>query len=294
MDNKNADDSTFERQILRFLCVVGIVRMLIEFYSNFLRASTLYGWSMDILLISVLGITLLLSFSDIDFRLLIIPFSVLVMILLSISWINTGGVYGRSEYNYFGLIIGLAMINSGRRLVWMLGISFSWLCVLIIIWEFHFSILEAQVLSFTEAPFHFIAIVIVGTLFVYYLRFLFDEEKRKLETTQLDLSRRAMELDIENAKLLSQQKEYESINHQLEQDIKERRLTLESQNKSLREFIEVSMREFYPPLVNTIGAIDDIGRSKEANENIRMLQKSRQTLEQAYESLREKMKTNLR
>ena len=268
--------------------------MFIELYSNYTRNASGYAWTMDSLFTIILIVTFILTFSNLNIKILTIPFGVLVLILLAISWVNQGGIYGRSEYNYMGLVIALAMVNTGRDLRIFLVLALAIVTILNLVWEFRFEWLESYIVVFYELPLHYVSILIIATVFVYYLRHAYEKEQNELESKSLQLSRSSMELDIENAKLISQHKEYARVNAQLEAEIKERRIELDSQNKSLREFIEVSLNEFYPPLDLTLSSIDDLKEKNIDNENFRMLLKSRDVLEKAYESLRSKMKRNLK
>ncbi len=287
-------DLHFEKRVLRFISFIGIVRMLVELYSNYLRSTSLFGWTMDIILISIITSAFILSFTSLDFRYVMTVFSVIILGLLSLSWINTGGVYGRSESNYFGLILAVALLNSGSRQQWLLSLTLLTLLSLVVIWEYKFDWIEPMVINFNESPLHYISMVILCTVIVYYLKYLFDHERKSLRSRQLELAKRTLELDIENERLINQQKEFERVNERLESEIKERRLKLEEQNKSLREFIEVSLREFHPPLLNTLNAIQSLNNKSIQSESLEMLQRSARTLEQAYDSMKSKMRSNLK
>lgn len=286
-------EKRFERHVLRFVCALALIRMLIELYTDVIRDVSLAAYITDGGILAIVLLFFCLSFTLVRIDLQIIAFSLLVTAVMSINWIQTGGLESHSEYNFLALVIVIGMIHSGRSLVVFCGIVLLTELGLLIAWQFGRDYLELLVLNPSPRVIQYIGIMVFAAATVLYLKFKHDKEGQRLSEQRAILSNRIMELDIENNNLQIQQQQYESVTEKLEDEIAARKKELQAQNESLQKFIDISIKEFYPPLQNTLRAIEDLRAFSSSNENIEMLTRSGYKLDKAYQGLKTKMRDNI-
>lgn len=280
----------FEILVLRFICLIGAIRMLFELCINVQIGVSSYEWIMHISMTSVIVIFFGLTYSTVKAKWVISAISVIATIFLAIRWINQGGIYGTSEYNLLAMIVVVGAIHSGRTMKFFLGFVLLTIVSLVLLWEFSFSTFEPIVHSFSDRTRSYIGAVLLVTLIVNFMRYMNEKKIRQINNHNEELSARAMELNIENESLMLNHQEYERINQTLENEVVKRKIALDKQTHALQGYLEISLKEFDRPMQDTLKSINDFSINNGAIDSVGMLSKSAADLKKAYGTMQSNLK----
>lgn len=280
----------FEQEILRFIAIVGLLRMTYAIYINFISDNPLMFWMMDSVLAGVFLLLLITSYYVQRIKWLTIPFSIVLWIMVSVSFINTGGIYGMSEYNLLAIIIVMAMIHNGKMMQSFVLLILSTLILLTVSWEFGFSFLAWFDQIPTTGYMNYLIIVLLSTVALSYLVFKSGEEERRLNTNRTEMQLRIQEIEIENTRLERQKKELNRVNDWLESRINERSSELKKSNQSIEEFLDISVMEFRPSVQATVQDIADLKGKKLDDPFFELLGNSGEKLDSAFDAVKRKIK----
>jgi len=192
---------SFEARILLIICIIGVIRMIYSVYINYSMELSWIKWVNGFALLGFLMVVIYLIYKQVRMNNITVTVSIVTLILLSVSWINNGGLEGHSEYNMISLIIALALINKGRFL-WMVSTMVVVVQVLLVItWDPNSPIIEFLNVNKEPRIIDYQIAVIMITFGLIYLGLQFNKESITIAKQKVKLTVTLKTLEYENGKL---------------------------------------------------------------------------------------------
>jgi len=279
----------FERGVLRFISLIGAFRLFYALYVDFSFDSPMFFWLMDSAILAVFLSAFIFTFYVNNLRILSVPFSIILLVLVSISWVNTGGLTGKSEYNLLSMIFLMAMIHTRGTLLIFVSFVLLSQVLLTMVWEFNHSFFSSFEIFTTTGLMNYALVVVLVTGALAYLRFRFDQESLHLTSRKNQLQLGIEEIALENGKLEKQKKELNQTNALLESKILQRTKELSLSNDALTQYLNVSTHEIEPLVKSTIEAIGKLSNRLDSKLYSLWLFNSGNSLKMAFEQVKNKI-----
>ncbi|MGL1887070.1 MAG: hypothetical protein OCD76_11210 [Reichenbachiella sp.] len=208
--------------------------------------------------------------------------SVILVMLLSVNWIMSGGIEGVSEMNLILILVTMAMINKGRIMVLFVALVFISIITLVLLWEFNFELIQPLFVAISTNVDKYQMTIVMSAIGVGYLAYRYEYERRQQLKTGSELQQRVKELEIENRKLELKEMELKRWNNVLYDRIKVRSKELKRSNESIQSFLSVNTEGIRPKIMSTIGCIDEI---QLADKYVDLLKESGAKLNKAQQDI---------
>ncbi len=239
---------------------------------------------LDVTLFVVFSVSIVATLMVEDTNKVSIPLSVILLILVSVSWVMSGGIEGLSEVNMIAVLVIFAMINKGRVLLLFVSLAFISQLTLVLLWEYDFELIEfLYVITTTKHSIYQVMIVLLA-IGITYFAYRYEQERRRQLGTGAQLQQRVKELEIGNHKLEQQEEELHNWNEVLQGKIKTRSIELKKSNQSICAFLQVNTKEVEPELNKITNRIEKIDKF---DDYISLLKTSGRRLNQAYLDVKE-------
>lgn len=279
----------FELTILRFACGVGVVRMCTELYRDITVAYYPTDFAIDIALLAVLAVPLMLSFSALKLNYYLIPLCSLILVLLPLTWISSGGLASNNEYQIIGAIFFFSAILNGRWLVFFVSAAILVEIAVLYVWHNHISCVSALLKEPSMQSDHFMMMAVAVTVIVVFLKHRICAKRQLLDDQRDILSLKLEELAQQTTRIKEQKKELEKINKQLELKVEERSEELSKRNESLRSYMNMSLKQINAPLHSILDSVAEITRLDQNHEIVKLLTDSGIELERSVKAMADRL-----
>ncbi len=247
----------FESNIFRVGLVACALYEMLQFVRDLITAAPYTNMFINIFSIVVVLMMLYLSnYKSLYSWINLSFFLVLLLPLFTYFWIHYGGIHGSVPYFFILYFLFATVTSSG----WTGKITItSGLIILFLLLKFPLIFSNTvSLLSLEEGQLtiDFLITCSLLTIFTLYVRNKFGHYKNQAAIRNNQLEKIAKTLTSQQAELLQEQTEIESINLNLEQMIHERTLEIEEKNKALSEYAFINAHLLRAPLSRIIGLSD--------------------------------------
>lgn len=282
MSHPLGDDRPIEYDVLKIACYLGLVRVLVEVYSDFGGAIMTHKMALHFAMLYVFVTPLLLLKSRIPISVIASGFTFILIGFLGLNWIVEGGLYGDGGYPMMMIFLLVTMVLKGWLMVSCVSLLFITQAVLL-----YFDQTQAEwLVDLRGVPsinndkgVHFLLMSFIAMAATFYAKGKFEKERLILTKKGRNLKSKLMEIETQNRILLDQKSELEQVKELLEEKVQERSEQLDERNEALAEYWKVSASEISQPLRVTVRSINDIKMNfKDQHELVTMLSHSGQEL----------------
>lgn len=291
MDTTNS--LKFETSVLRVATIIGTVRMVIAIARDLTVDFHPVDFLLDVSLFLIVLIPLILTYTRISLKYYLIPFCFLIIIAIPFSWISSGGLDSNNEYQMIGAIFIFALVLTGRWLIFFSSLIVLEEILLIYVWNKHYVLIEGLTKDPSMQRIHFILMAVASTVALVYLKHMLCSKRKQLNEQGSVLSRKLEELADQTNHMVAQKEELEKINKKLERKVEQRSAELQEQNKSLSQYIDLSLGEINEPLHSIMDSITEITESHQDYELVRLLENSGAELQQSVKQVAENIEKDV-
>lgn len=184
--------------------------------------------------------------------------AVILLVLLTVSFIRLGGVRGTSEYNLMALSILFVLAYKQRLLTIILAAYFLFILVASI--DLRTEGWLSQHLfkkNSTSLDPYFTSLLTLLVFFLFFKNALARESARIVES-RTRLGEQVRTIRRQNRELEAQQKLLRDINARLTEEINRHTREIDSQNKAIQDFIWLSTESLHLPLQRIASIVRDL------------------------------------
>ncbi|MEK6481327.1 hypothetical protein WJR50_27545 [Catalinimonas sp. 4WD22] len=250
---------SFESRVLLTLTVIALVRTLGGTVQDLMGNVPWQGILIDSILVGIFAGTTFLAFRNKSFQNIPPLLGVILVLLLALLFIRSGGVEGTTEYNFFGLTVILCLLYNGRWQKALLIIAFAIMIYLSYSVYVKNSLFYLLFVRNSWGYDNFLYTLTALTILIAYLQILIEEEDKKLKAKHEELKKKVRLVSIKNAKLNKQQRLLTQMNLQLKQAVGESKAYHEQRTKALQQYIEQNTKNIQIPLQNLQEVIEKVG-----------------------------------
>src|SRR5690606_30984247 len=212
-----------------------------------LHAASAMTLARDALILVTFATACLLIYHD-KIRQVPLVVALLLLVLLTASFVRLGGVGGTSEYNLMALSILFVMAYEGRSLVLILALYF--LAILTASIDLHMQGWMTRQFfhkTSTSLDVYFTITLTLLAIFLYFKNALVSESSRILQLRG-KLDRRIGTIRNQHRELEGQQRLLHGINSRLKDEITRHSEEIVTKNKAIQDFIWLSTESLHIPL----------------------------------------------
>jgi hypothetical protein len=239
--------------------VIALVRTLGGTVQDLMGNVPWQGILIDGILVGIFAGTTFLAFRNKSFHDIPPLLGVILVLLLALLFIRSGGVEGTTEYNFFGLTVILCLLYNGRWQKALLIIAFAIMIYLSYSVYVKNSLFYLLFVRNSWGYDNFLYTLTALTILIAYLQILIEEEDKKLKAKHEELKKKVRLVSIKNAKLNKQQRLLTQMNLQLKQAVGESKAYHEQRTKALQQYIEQNTKNIQIPLQNLQEVIEKVG-----------------------------------
>ncbi|MDF9795096.1 hypothetical protein OKW21_000359 [Catalinimonas alkaloidigena] len=286
MLHNNSSNRSFESRVLLTLFLIALVRTLLGTVQDLIGEVSWQGILIDSILLCVFTAVTIFAFRNKSFTHIHPLLGVLLVLLISLLFVRSGGVEGSTEYNFFALMVLLSLLYDGRWQRSLLVISF------VIVIYLSYSVYVKNSLFYllfvrnSRGYDNFLYTLVALTILVAYLQMLIEEEDKKLKAKHEELKKKVKLVSIKNVKLSKQQAQLTQMNHQLKQKVEESKAYHEQRNRALQQYIEQHTNKIQLPIQNLHEVIQQVGTPYPYRYQ-EMLKKSMDDIYKVLDSIKE-------
>ena len=280
----------FELQVWIVITAIGALRTLKAVLQDLANAGSIASLAVDSFIL-VVFVTVCLSIYRGKIRHVPMAVAIILMVLLTVSFIRLGGVRGTSEYNIMALSILFVLAYRQRSLIWILALYFIFILAASVDlrmqgWMTQYLFKKIS----TGLDPYFTTLLTLLAFFMYFKYALVRESNRLLEL-RAKHGQQIGTIRTQHRELEGQQQLLHGINARLKDEINRRTREIVNQNKAIQDFIWLSTESLRMPLQRITTLADDL---PEDNFLESQLKEQVAELRLVIHSLREELKQHER
>lgn len=282
--------NSVETNIILIACITGVLFSAYGLGIDLYKSASLVLILRDIIAIVIFGAFIFLVYKGKDNQWTKGVFSVLFIILLTLSFNQTGIVNGYGKFDALGSLIFLIMINRGL-LMWIFPAIFFGVII--------YLLYDPHPIPITQAPHehsmvNFWICCLGLSALVYYIKHQYDQRKARLLEVHKALESSNLERMHQNKELRKVKKELNKANEKLNKRISKRTVQLNKRKEMIMEYVNLNTEEILPPLKNTIMEINTLKKpveklSSQESQLFDLLQHSGSELDLIYETIKKSL-----
>ena len=247
---------------MQLIGVIGLLRVAVALLQDLQNPATSTGEIVtDVGIFLVFAAICVLTFRLKLTRVPLILAAILIL-LLSVNFIQFGGVSGYTEFNYMTGIAVVALLYAEKRKYLLIALML--LILAFLLWSQYTKNIFYQVLFIKtqNTPEDFVYSIIALGILTFYLKYSMDNERDKLLNQQISLHSALKFSSEQQVDLHSQKEELLAMQEKLEEEVAIRTQELETQNVSIEQYIQYNTKELQDPLLlmkKTLSEIKDSG-----------------------------------
>lgn len=250
---------SFESRVLLTLTMIALLRTLGGTVQDLMGNVPWQGILIDSILLVIFAGTTFFAYRNKSFNDLSPLLGIILVLLLSLLFIRSGGVEGTTEYNFFALTVILCLLYNGRWQKGLLTLSFALMTFLSYSVYVKNPLFYSLFVRNSWGYDNFLYTLIALTILIAYLHILIEEEDKKLKDKHEELKKKVRLVSIKNARLNKQQELLTQMNLQLKQTVGESKAYHEQRTKALQQYIEQNTKNIQLPLQNLQEVIQRVG-----------------------------------
>ena len=282
--------SSFEFDVLRVACAIGLLRSVIEVVIDLLDVELLPNFYLDLTLVVLFASTLIVLGTKHPFKNIILVFYIPFIILLTIMFLDARGLSYAIENNVFAGLIIITFTTRGIAPLYLNGLLFISIIASLISLELQYHMLDNFVrLSSNDFNFLFSSIGVIA--FTFYAKWEFNKSKKKLAGAIKSMDQKNESLEAKNKELLDQKEVLEELTVDLDKKVRSDSKKLKTQQRQVEEYLSITLTELFDAYQETIDAVEQFG--EENDHMASMMLKSGENLKQEMEALRNKIEESI-
>jgi glucan phosphoethanolaminetransferase (alkaline phosphatase superfamily) len=243
----NIQRKPFEIQVWIVITAIAGLRTLKAVVQDLTGTSNATGLAVDVFILLTFVALFLLIYKE-KIRHIPIVVGLILIILLTVSYVQFGGVGGTTEYNIMALGVLLVLAYKKKKLIWILIAYF--IIILAATLDLHFNGWLTR--NFfkgysTSLDAYFTTLLALLILILYFKNALVSESKRIIEL-RTKLGRQIRTIRSQHKELEKQQQLLHEVNNRLEEEIKRHDLHIVNQDKAIQDYIWLSTESLHIPL----------------------------------------------
>lgn len=240
-------EKPFESQVWIVITAIGALRTLKSVIQGLVQGGSILSLAIDALILLIFVAACFLIYHE-KIRQVPLVVALLLLVLLTASFVRLGGVGGTSEYNLMALSILFVMAYEGRSLVLILALYF--LAILTASIDLHMQGWMTRQFfhkTSTSLDVYFTITLTLLAIFLYFKNALVSESSRILQLRG-KLDRRIGTIRNQHRELEGQQHLLHGINSRLKDEITRHSEEIVTKNKAIQDFIWLSTESLHIPL----------------------------------------------
>lgn len=240
-------EKPFESQVWIVITAIGALRTLKSVIQGLVQGGSILSLAIDALILLIFVAACFLIYHE-KIRQVPLVVALLLLVLLTASFVRLGGVGGTSEYNLMALSILFVMAYEGRSLVLILALYF--LAILTASIDLHMQGWMTRQFfhkTSTSLDVYFTITLTLLAIFLYFKNALVSESSRILQLRG-KLDRRIGTIRNQHRELEGQQRLLHGINSRLKDEITRHSEEIVTKNKAIQDFIWLSTESLHIPL----------------------------------------------
>lgn len=240
-------EKPFESQVWIVITAIGALRTLKSVIQGLVQGGSILSLAIDALILLIFVAACFLIYHE-KIRQVPLVVALLLLVLLTASFVRLGGIGGTSEYNLMALSILFVMAYEGRSLVLILALYF--LAILTASIDLHMQGWMTRQFfhkTSTSLDVYFTITLTLLAIFLYFKNALVSESSRILQLRG-KLDRRIGTIRNQHRELEGQQRLLHGINSRLKDEITRHSEEIVTKNKAIQDFIWLSTESLHIPL----------------------------------------------
>jgi len=241
MEKSLSLDEKFNQNVLSVVCIVGLIRVFLEFDRNTVQSGIL-DFYLDISYGIIFIVTLIALVKKASYRFICYSFYVPLILLLCLTFIDRRGLASSTEGNiHIGLIVITLTMRGSDAWKYSFSLVIGMLISLVIV-EVQYDFFQNYT-DYSTSNFNFIFMGIGTIVVIFYAKKVFELRKNKLAILESDLSQMNQALDASRSELQQQTNELEELNRKLEERVSERAMLLNEQKAAMSAYLQLTLEE---------------------------------------------------
>lgn len=240
-------EKPFESQVWIVITAIGALRTLKSVIQGLVQGGSILSLAIDALILLIFVAACFLIYHE-KIRQVPLVVALLLLVLLTASFVRLGGIGGTSEYNLMALSILFVMAYEGRSLLLILALYF--LAILTASIDLHMQGWMTRQFfhkTSTSLDVYFTITLTLLAIFLYFKNALVSESSRILQLRG-KLDRRIGTIRNQHRELEGQQRLLHGINSRLKDEITRHSEEIVTKNKAIQDFIWLSTESLHIPL----------------------------------------------
>ncbi|GAB4249947.1 MAG: hypothetical protein Tsb0034_29230 [Ekhidna sp.] len=280
--------NTFEYNVLRVACFIGLVRSIIEVVGDFLAVELLPNFYLDLAFIFVFSGTLIALGKRFPYKRILFLFYIPFVILLWLMFIDADGLAYSVENNVFAGVIIITFTMRKKMPLYFNAALIAGILIGLVFIEYQHHFLE-RFIPHPGGSFNFVFSSVGVIAFTLYAKTDFTRKKNELAAARKSLDEHHQQLKEKNEELVKQKVVLENLTVSLDNQVKSRSKKLKSQKKQVEQYLSISMTELFDAYQKTVTSIEELDKGEEQDHITSMVVQSGERLKIEMDGLRNKI-----
>jgi hypothetical protein len=240
-------DKPFELQVWFLMTFIASLRTLKAVIQNVLNSTSVAGYAIDSLIfLTLAGLCYAIYAGKIQ-RVPIIA-GIVLLTLVTLSYIRLGGVQGSTEYNLMGLGVILALGYRNRNVVIMIAIFFAVTLLVNLDLSMEGKISQVLLKTISTSLDSYFTTLVTLLIMILYFKSLLLSETDRIRQLRGKLSAHLKTIKNQRGELEDQQQLLREANNILEVDIRKHTSHIMVQNRIIEDYVFLSTQSIRIPL----------------------------------------------
>ncbi len=251
---------SFESRLLFTLSVLAVARILVGVLQDHLGTVPWEGLLIDYCLLFIFIGIAYYTFQHKDFRFVHPLLGFVLLFLMAVLFIRSGGVEGTDEFNFYALIVVLALLYQGGWQKVLLAFSFITFAYLAYVIHVKNAVYDFLFVRNSRGYDNFLFTLLALSALTIYVKWLIETKERRFNAKNKELREKINLVSDKNTILNRQQILLAQTNLELQRKIDERKAYHEHRTKALNEYIEQNTKKIQHPIRNLQEVIEKVDK----------------------------------
>lgn len=283
-------EKSYQAQIILLIATVAIGRLVLALIIDLLRTPiSPVELATDFTLLAIFVMLLVFAFLRKNLTGIHPAFGLILIILLSLNYIEFGGVHGNSRFNYYAGFFIIILLYSGHQQILLL--IFQVVVMSVLSWYTAFAAVGKNLLfiTFDLDYTDFVFILFSFGILSFYLKSITTKEINEYHHLSAKLSSRVSEAKQLNHELVSEGQNLERAQQHLEKEVTDRSQVLLAKQSAIKKFIYLNTEAIQLPMQEFTEAL---GEAETAGTLGTMLKTCHAELNEVSKNIATMLKTN--